>query len=92
MAKIKVFCPKERQNELRGLLNDPINYDSFVVGDAEPSRIGEIKQKFAIEDMSYLDSIQVKGLAIDTTTKKMPKLKTIPKGFSLLYSAICWAH
>jgi serine protease AprX len=80
MGKVKVFCPKGRQNELQNLLNNPIYYDAFVVGNAEPPKIEEIKQKFPIEDMSYLDSIQVKGLTVDTSTKKMPELRKIPKG------------
>ena len=34
MVKIKVFAPKERQNELANLLKIQASYDAFVVGEA----------------------------------------------------------
>jgi serine protease AprX len=67
MAKIKVFVPKERQNELANLLMLQASYDAFVVGEAEPNQVEEIKRKFPVEDMSYLNSINLRDKTIDTS-------------------------
>jgi serine protease AprX len=67
MAKIKVFVPKERQNELANLLSLQASYDAFVVGEAEPNQVEEIKRKFPVEDMSYLNSINLRDKTIDTS-------------------------
>lgn len=67
MAKIKVFVPKEGQNELENLLKIQASYDAFVVGEAEPNQVEEIKRRFPVEDMSYLNSINLKDKTIDTS-------------------------
>ena len=36
MVKIRVFAPKDRQDELSNLLKVQASYDAFVVGEANP--------------------------------------------------------
>jgi serine protease AprX len=68
MKKIKVFCHKERQNELEGLLKILASYDAFVVGEASPQQVEKIRTKFPVEDISsYFNSINLKDHTIDTS-------------------------
>jgi hypothetical protein len=71
MVKIRVFAPKERQNELAGLMEIQASYDGFVVGQAQPTHVEEIKRQFPVEDMSYLVSINLKNKILDTSKPRL---------------------
>jgi hypothetical protein len=81
MAKIKVFAPKKRQNELANLLKTQASYDAFVVGEADPNQVEEIKRKFPLEDMSYLNSINLKDKTIDTSKPRFTEKGSVLEHF-----------
>jgi serine protease AprX len=75
--KIKVFCPREKQNELEGLLDIQASYDAFVIGEANPQQVEEIKKRYPIEDMSsYLYNIDLEDQTIDTSKPRFTERKT----------------
>jgi hypothetical protein len=102
MAKIKVFVPKERQYEIANLLMLQASYDAFVVGEAEPNQVEEIKRKFPVEDMSYLNSINLRDKTIDTSKPRFTEkgsvlehpgyhhTREMTKGTTPLHRTICW--
>src|SRR5919197_1500408 len=70
--KLKVFCPKEKQSELEGLLNIQASYDAFVVGESTAQQLEEIKTRFPVEDMSsYFNTINLKDRSIDTSRPRL---------------------
>jgi serine protease AprX len=76
--KIKVFCAKEKQSELEGLLDIQTSYDAFVVGEATAQQVEEIKTRFPVEDMSsYFNTINLKDRSIDTSRPRVTQSASI---------------
>jgi serine protease AprX len=77
MVKVKVFCPKERQGEIENMMKIQASYDAFIIGEAPPEQLEELKQRFPTEDMSYIDSIDLKNQTIDTHKPRISKNREV---------------
>ena len=77
MVKVKVFCPKERQGEIENMMEIQASYDAFVIGEAPLEQLEELKQQFPTEDMSYIDSIDLKNQKIDTHKPRISKNREV---------------
>ncbi len=73
VVKVKVFCPKEKQEEIGNLLSNPIHYDAFIIGETGPTNLRKIERKYPVEKLSELDSIKIGPAKINTLKPRYSK-------------------
>jgi hypothetical protein len=53
------------------------SYDAFVIGEVPLEQLQELKQRFPTEDMSYINSIDLKNQTIVTYKSRISKNREV---------------
>jgi hypothetical protein len=53
------------------------SYDAFVIGEVPLEQLQELKQRFPTEDMSYINSIDLKNQTIVTHKSRISKNREV---------------
>lgn len=71
MPKIRIICPKNKQESLSKLMDVQVSYDSFVVGEANETEIENLKKQYPVEMITNLETIPLNNVNIDSSVKRI---------------------